>query len=349
MPNLLGYSVYLTSFERQRDQLEANADSGAPVFLSLHMSEEFSDDYCQKAEQTCHWLDRHGYRMIADVSVKTVTQFGESDLIALAKRLGLSALRVDYGFSTEQLTALAAQMPIVLNASTTDPECAAGIARAAGTRVLAMHNFYPRPETGLDVAFFQKRTRALQAAGLKVFAFIPGDEELRGPINEGLPTLERHRGLPPSACYTDLAERFSTDGIFVGDPGISRREQERIQRFRRHGVLELPAELESSYTSLYGRVFTCRPDSPAWTIRFAESREYSCFGSLVNPCSCLPRVRGSITVDNDNYGRYSGELQLMRSNQPADGRVNVIGKVKHPYLLTADCVQNGSSFVLTPD
>ena len=81
MPDQLGFSVYLTSFEQQREELEANAGSGAPIFLSLHISEEFSESYCRRAEETCRWLRGHGYRIIADVSVKTVAQFGEPDLI----------------------------------------------------------------------------------------------------------------------------------------------------------------------------------------------------------------------------------------------------------------------------
>lgn len=348
MPDQLGFSVYLTSFEQQREELVANAGSGAPVFLSLHISEEFSEDYCRRAEEICRWLSGQGYRIIADVSVKTVAQFGEPDLIRLAERMGIWALRVDYGFSVEEIAALAARIPVVLNASTTSPEDAARIA-AAGPLVMAMHNFYPRPETGLDDEFFLESTRALQAAGLKVLAFIPGDETLRGPIHEGLPTLERHRGLPPSACFADLAVRFGVDGIFVGDPGISRRERGRIARYCREGVLEIPAELESGADGIYDRIFTCRPDSPAWIIRFAESREYSCFGKQVEPMNCLPRTRGSITVDNDGYGRYSGEVQLVRSDLPADSRVNVIGRLAEPWLLLADCVRRGEKFVLTRD
>ena len=239
MPDQLGFSVYLTSFEQQREELEANAGSGAPIFLSLHISEEFSESYCRRAEETCRWLRGHGYRIIADVSVKTVAQFGEPDLI-----------RVDYGFSVEEIAALAARIPVVLNASTTNPEDAARIA-AAGPLVMAMHNFYPRPETGLDDEFFLESTRALQVSGLKVLAFIPGDGALRGPIYEGLPTLERHRSLPPSVCFADLAARFGVDGIFVGDPGISAREQARIARYCREGVLELPADLEQQSDWLY--------------------------------------------------------------------------------------------------
>lgn len=347
-PESLGYSVYLTSFERQREELEALAGSGAAVFLSLHISEEFSQDYCRRAEETCRWLREREYRIFADVSTKTVAQFGQPDLIRLAERLGIWALRVDYGFTTEEIAALAAQIPVVVNASTTRPEDAARIA-AAGPLVMAMHNFYPRPETGLDDAFFLESTRALQAAGLKVLAFIPGDGELRGPIHSGLPTLERHRGVPPSACFADLAVRLGADGIFVGDPGISSRERARIQRFCREGVLELPARLAPEAEWLYGQVFTNRPDSPSWLIRFAESREYSCFGRQVTPKDCLPRTRGSITVDNDGYGRYSGEVQLLRSDLPADSRVNVVGQVEAPWLLLADCVARGAKFVLTRD
>lgn len=60
---------------------------------------------------------------------------------------------------------------------------------AAGPQVMAMHNFYPRPETGLDKAFLQESTDALHAAGLQVLGFVPGDCELRGPVFAGLPTL----------------------------------------------------------------------------------------------------------------------------------------------------------------
>lgn len=348
MPDPLGRSVYLTSFDRQREALERSAGSGAPLFLSLHISEEFSPGYCRRAEEICRWLSERGYRVIGDVSTKTVAQFSQPDLVRLADAFGLWGLRVDYGFSEEEITALARRLPVVLNASTTSPEAARRIG-AQGVRVMAMHNFYPRPETGLDDDFFRESTRSLQEAGLSVLAFIPGDEELRGPLHLGLPTLERHRGLPPSACFADLALHFGLEDIFVGDPGLSRREEERIRRFRADGVLEIPARLEGEYASLYGRVFTNRVDSPKGLVRFAESRTYSCAGGIVEPWNCAPRGRGAITLDNKGYSRYSEELQMVLSPLPADGRVNVIGQVEERYLLLADCIRRGGAFTLTPD
>ena len=76
MSESLGYSVYLTSFDQQREMLERSAGADAMVFLSLHISEEFSPDYCARAESVCLWLREAGFRTIADVSVKTVAQFG---------------------------------------------------------------------------------------------------------------------------------------------------------------------------------------------------------------------------------------------------------------------------------
>lgn len=348
MPDSLGRSVYLTSFDSRCPALERDAGCGAPVFLSLHISEEFSPGYCRRAEEICGWLSRKGYRVIGDVSTKTVDQFSQPDLVRLAEALGLWALRVDYGFSEEEIAALARRLPIVLNASTTDPAAARRIARGA-VKVMAMHNFYPRPETGLDDQFFRESTQALREAGIPVLAFIPGDRELRGPLRLGLPTLERHRGLPPSACFADLAIRFGVEEIFVGDPGVSPRELDRIQRFCRDGVLEIPARLEGDAAALYGKPFTNRVDSPAQLVRFAESRTYSCFGGAVEPKNCVERRRGSVTLDNSRYSRYSGELQLVLRDLPADERVNVIGHVETPYLLLADCIGRGGAFVLTPD
>ena len=341
----LGYSLYLSSFAAQCPALRGLADSGAPVFLSLHISEEFDDSFCARAAEACHALADMGYRIIADVSTKTVAQFGCRDLTELAQKLRLWALRIDYGFSREEIEAMAKKMPIVLNASTTTAEDAGAIA-AIGSCVMAMHNFYPRPETGLDEDYLRETTEMLQNAGLKVLAFIPGDIQKRGPVFEGLPTLEAHRNAIPSAAFADLVLNHGLDDIFVGDPGISQKEIDRITRFCREGILSIPCEIHENWHHLYDQVFTCRIDSPKWLVRFQESRVYSCQGQITQPHNCAERRRGCLTIDNIRYGRYSGEIMLIRSDLPADDRVNVIGHVPENALLLPDLIRRGAKFTL---
>ena len=348
MSKTMGFSLYLSTFEDQRPSLQAWAGTGAPIFLSLHISEEFDATYCQRAREICHLLAVFGFRTIADVSVKTLQQFGCESLTELAKDLKLWGLRIDYGFGAAQIGEMATQMPIVLNASTTSVADARRIA-AKGREVFALHNFYPRPETGLDEEYLMETTQKLRDAGLSVQAFIPGDTLLRGPLHEGLPTLEAHRHVLPSAAFVDMALRFGMDDIFLADPGLSQKEQERIAHFCKTGVICVPAKLEESWEHLYGKVFTCRIDSPRWLIRFQESRTYSCQGDIVEPSNCIARRRGSITVDNKNYGRYSGELMLMREDLKADERVNVIGSVPENAQLLLDRIERGAKFMLVEE
>ena len=343
MLNSLGFSVYLTTFTQQWPALLRWSGTGAPVFLSLHIGEEYGPDYVRQAESVCGTLADNGFRIIADVSARTLTLFDEPDLLRLARRLRIWALRIDYGFETEEIRAMAEKMPIVLNASTTSPEIAQEI---GGKEVYALHNFYPRPETGLDREYLKESTESLRACGLQVQCFIPGDAQKRGPVFEGLPTLEQHRDVLPSAAFADLVCNFSIHNIFVGDPGISQTEQERINRFCRENILSVPALLEPMWESLYGQVFTCRVDSPKLLVRFTESRTCACPGQTVEPHNCVARERGAITIDNKAYGRYSGEVQMLRSPLKQDDRVNVIGRVPENAQLLMDCIGRGQKFVL---
>jgi hypothetical protein len=136
------------------------------------------------------------------------------------------------------------------------------------------------------------------------------------------------------------------DEIFLGDPGISQQEAARIHRYCQEGIICVPAVLEEPYTHLYDQVFTCRVDSPKWLVRFQESRTYSCQGDTVEPENCAARARGMITIDNCRYGRYSGEVMMIRQDLAADSRVNVIGQVPENAYLLMDNIRRGQKFTL---
>lgn len=334
--------------QQQKHYLNQIAADEVPVFTSLHISEEFTDGYTAGVREMCRWLAEKGYRVMADVSPKTVQVFGTEDLVGLAEELQLSALRLDYGFTENQTESMAAVFPLVVNASTLGLNELQQIKRVAVKGLTALHNFYPRPETGLDDNLFTRLNHGLTGLGIEPEAFIAGDKDCRGPLMQGLPTLEKHRNVAPLAAYADLTVNFGISQVFLGDLSLDMREQGWIQSYCQTGVLPVPAQLEPVAEHLYGKVFTCRPDSPAGAIRFAESREYSCHGGEVPPANTVERPVGCITMDNTHYQRYSGEVQLLRCHRPADQRVNVIGQVPAAYHLLLQCIHGGTEFCLMP-
>lgn len=345
MFNQLGRSVYVSTIERQKDRLLQMGVKGSYVFTSFHIQEELDNNYIDRAKALCDFLKVSGFFIIADVSPKTLKFFDYKDISCFAYDMGLDVLRIDYGFNLEEMLAIDDKFGIAFNASTVNHIEAKALVDA-GKQVYAMHNYYPRPETGLDDEYYKSVNQALKSIGVKVLAFIPGDEIKRGPIGAGLPTLEKHRYNPPYIGYLDLAVNFNTDGIFVGDVQLSDKQESLIRDYCRDGVIVIPAELNSGYEYLYGKKFTIRIDSPAALMRLQESREYSCEGTLQEPKNCIVRSRGAITMDNKNYGRYSGEIQIIRQGLPQDDKVNVIGHIAEQYISIIYCIKNGASIRL---
>ena len=152
------------------------------------------------------------------------------------------------------------------------------------------------------------------------------------------------------AAFADLALHYDIDEIFIGDPELSDRETHRINRFLKEGVFELGCKLDPEFEGLYDRVFTNRIDSPDRLIRLTESREYSVSnGTRVQPEKTEARTIGSITMDNEGYGRYCGEIMIARKDLPSDSRVNVIGQVSEKDLLLLNCSAGGKKFVFVKE
>ena len=51
------------------------------------------------------------------------------------------------------------------------------------------------------------------------------------------------------------------------------------------------------------------------------------FASVIKQNNTLERKAGDITIDNEFYKRYSGELQVVTQDSLADERVNVVAKL----------------------
>lgn len=342
---MLYSSCYLSTYARDRETLLRRRPT--LLFTSVHIAEEGENESAATLAM-CHELAEAGYRLIADCSPRSLERFGVESFENLAAKLKLYALRVDFGLEPEELLALNRTVPLAINASSFPLGLEQYLHGPRPGELLAIHNYYPRPETGLDLDYFLAQSRLFTAAQIPTFAFVPG-EPGRAPVGAGLPTLEMDRGVGSFAAYYRLSKLCpDLAGAFVGDGALSERDWTRLEGWQKTGILPLPVELwdEDLQRFVQDRAFSIRRDAPAALRRVSESRSFGSLGTDIAPTAGGPQPRpaGSITRDNVLYGRYSGEIQLLLKDFPADPRVNVCGRLKPDALAMLPQLAAGERF-----
>ena len=330
---MFGRSIYLSNFNE-----DFKIDEKADVyFTSFHIAEEFNDEFEIKAKKLLNTLKDNNKKIIADISPRGIAKLGYKSLSEFVIDQHIDIIRLDYGFEINEMLEVGKHAIVALNASTIDDETI-DVLNKNNIKIMAIHNFYPRMDTGLDKEYFAERNKSLKEKGVLIGAFITGDENLRGPLFEGLPTLEEHRFTKPYVQYVDLSVRYDVDIILVGDYGISEKQENLIYDYINTNIISIPVNL-NCYNQLLNNVYTNRIDSPKGLIRIEESRAYATQGEIIEPNNTIERKRGSITIDNKNYLRYSGEVQITREDYKACDRVNVIGKVDDDYINLIDLIK----------
>ena len=135
---------------------EAAHDGIRRIFTSLHIPETDVSALKQEIGTLLQAARRHGMEVISDVSPATCQLLDLPDFKPTSFRmLGITTLRLDYGFSAEEIARLTHRFPEMrfqLNASTITRRILKEL-QDAGTdfsRIDALHNFYPRRGTGLS-------------------------------------------------------------------------------------------------------------------------------------------------------------------------------------------------------
>lgn len=343
---MFGISVYLSN--QSPSELEVYIEKMdkigcKSIFTSLHIPEDDHSLYRDRLKHLGTLAKKFDMELFADVSPKSLQYLGFNwENASQLTDWGLTGIRVDYGISEEVIAKLSNKMKIALNASTLTEDSLAKLKKHGlqVSSVEAWHNYYPRPETALDIVDFSLKNQWLSYEGIRVMAFIPGDGKRRGPLFQGLPTLEAHRNLTTFASYLDLKQAPGVDKIIIGDPSISKASYEQFRACFVDGVILLRAESYMKDEELLARfssVQTNRVDAARDVIRSAESRLMASPDTTeIAASNTIERSLGSITIDNCRYGRYQGEIQITKKDLPADEKVNVVGRIieeDRPLLL----------------
>lgn len=326
---MIGFSIYLGEDLTAQDYnyliAMRNAGFGA-VFTSLHIPEDDAQIVLQRLNVLTKWCRNLDLDVIADVSQVGLARLGVAiaDLTQV-KALNLTGLRIDDGVDFSVVAKLSKEMPLALNASTLSNQDIASLREhgADFDHLEAWHNYYPRPETGLDRVWLNEKNTWLHQNGLKTMAFVAGDHLKRGPIGAGLPTLEEQRDENPLAATLEL-QKLGCDRVFIGDPSLKPATITSFTNYLKHGAITL--HVTEAPEQLTAQKWHNRPDVARDVIRLVEGRRRQLF-DVESQSKVAPRPQGTITCDNRRYLRYQGELQVTKTDLPADERVNVLGHV----------------------
>jgi uncharacterized protein len=332
---LIGISFYLND-PLAEERIERAGKMGVKrAFTSLHIPEE-SGDLANRAKLLLQCAKDAGIEVYADVSLKTPGHLGLDSLFEL-KSLGVSGLRLDDFFENELILKLAKEFKLALNASIIFEEDVQALLDGGlkNNQLLAWHNFYPRRDTGLSDNFFQRQNELFKKYGIPVSAYIPGDGEKRGPLFEGLPTLEEHRDLDSFMSALELFH-YGIEDVYIGDPEVSEALLRKLIDFDEQHCVEV------RIIGFQEGEFRLRPDLSRDVLRFMDTRS----GESIPPMNTEARLTGSITIDNDRYGRYRGEVQIALWDLPADERVNVVGRVVEDDWLLLSYLKPGQKVKL---
>ncbi|MBE8955460.1 MAG: DUF871 domain-containing protein [Quinella sp. 2Q5] len=282
-------------------------------------AEKFIDDFTDILTKavTC------GLEIILDVNAENFAQYDIDGI----------TLRLDDGFTPEQVAELSRSRRIQLNASTVTENFLRQLSEhnANFANVAALHNFYPHPWTGLETYYFDNQNQILREFGIEVGAFVPSrDGKRRAPLCEGLPTLEDCRNFS-----TDLSARFlvalGVDFIIIGDGQPTQDELQAVATVRADEIVFRAQLLSNNLTvaEILSRTFTRRADVAKSVIRGVEGRAYlrEVGGTIPPDEPQIERSFGDVTIDNENFGRYAGEVQIVQDVLPADGRVNIAARI----------------------
>jgi len=379
----IGISLYPgcnNTFYENMELLKNAASLGYKmVFTSLQLPEVIKNRKTSGAEELFRLARELGLKVMADISPEARAFFGGEKITPdLLLNCGISAARFDFGATKKDIGTFAAAMPVSFNASTvTEKELRSFVGLVRGrTEILGLHNYYPRPHTGLSESFVRNKNALMQSFGIRCGAFLSCRTGRRGPLFEGLPTVEHFRDASPETAAKRLAQ-LGCDLLVISEEKPDLRDLKRlalaalplcaedagtVAREVHIGRIRLHVELLSEDPLARKLVETCpaftaRRDAAEECIRLAEGR------TVVKDAKIEPAddgthpdipgsqengiiPRGAVTLDNDLYGRYKGELQIILKDMPADKRTNVIGRIWSKDERKLDNVPPGARIVL---
>ena len=340
-----GFSVYFGLDNTKEENIKLLKDAHnlgfTRIFTSLHIPEANYEVLKVEVKEFFQLAKNYDMDIISDISPNTFKflELEDMDLKGL-RDMGVKTIRIDFGYDEKDISHMTKNeygIKIQLNASTVTEEFFQRLDKYNPNyeNVDALHNFYPRVGTGISEECMIRKNKLLKKKGIKASAFVQSNNRKRSPLKDGLPTLEEHRNKEVREAANHLFALGNTS-VFIGDSLPSMDELKDLSTLKPN-VIELNIHVNTKdevTLRLLNQVYSARTDEARDAIRASESR-LILNGDIIEPFNTVDKKYGDITIDNKDYQRYMGELQILKSDQNKDLRTNVVGFVlqKDLFLL----------------
>lgn len=321
---MIGFSLY---FEEKIDfkKIIGNNKDFDLVFTSLHYPA--SDESYKEFLKLYELCSANNIRICVDINNETLKTYPK------LLEMGL-ILRLDFGFSFEEIAKLSKKTDLAINASTVTLGFLNELKKSNVNleKITAIHNYYPLEYSGLAEDFFVSQNKMIKDFGMKVGAFLPGNGQLRGPVYKGLPTLEEDRYKNPYQVFVKLQRKFDLDLILLAEDTLN-ADKEYIIKFAKQNILTLPATFKDEYKNLDG--IKVRPDISDYLIRNERDKKE------ITPSNPQMIKRGDVVILNDLSGRYAGEIEIIKKDLNISQERNIIGRIDENYENIIDYIRGG--------
>lgn len=349
-----GFSVYFGLDNTKEENIKLLKDAHnlgfTRIFTSLHIPEANYEVLKVEVKEFFQLAKEYDMDIISDISPNTFKflELEDMDLKGL-RDMGVKTIRIDFGYDEKDISDMTKNeygIKIQLNASTVTEKFFERLDKYNPNyeNVDALHNFYPRVGTGISEECMIRKNKLLKKKGIKASAFVQSNNRKRSPLKDGLPTLEDHRNKEVREAANHLFALENTS-VFIGDSLPSMDELKDLSTLKPN-VIELNIHVNTKdevTLRLLNQVYSARTDEARDAIRASESR-LILNGDIIEPFNTVDKKYGDITIDNKDYQRYMGELQILKSDQNKDIRTNIVGFVLQKDLFLLKYIRGSKQF-----
>ena len=354
----LGISIYpdRMGIEETKEYIKLASKYGFQrIFTSFLQIKGDQDQVVARFKDLIEYGKSLGMDTMVDMNPKLFKQLGVSyDNLKFFHDIGAWAVRLDEGFTgmeEARMTHNPYGLKVEVNMSRGTHYIDQIMDYAPDRQnLIGSHNFYPQRYTGLGLDYFKQTSQQYRRHNINTAAFVNAPSGSVGPwpLQEGMVSLEMHRGQSLFTQIMHLKMLGLIDDILISNAGVSEADlKEAAAAFNASQptvrVIADAGLTDTERKIIFDSQHTYRGDHSDYVLRSTMTRVWY-KDEDVPARHTDPIHKGDVLVMNNEYAQYKAETQIALQDLENNGRVNVVGHVAPTDMMLLETLQPWSDF-----